>query len=129
MKLSTSPSKKIIPQNETRENMLLYVIVLCEPNNVDDKYNINASIDQITKREIDIDINALTRMLKSATKEVPLQQLFSQVNKLVPPTTIKNVVIHVGSDFILSKFSFDGNNIKSGFTMQSPRIDLKNSKE
>ena len=39
--------------------------------------------------------NALPSTLKSATNEVPLKQLFSQANKLVPATTMKYGVLHV----------------------------------
>jgi hypothetical protein len=90
-------------------------------NNVDDKYNNNASIDHNTKRKIDIDMNAPARIPKSATKEVPLQQLFSHVNRLIPPVVIKYGMLHVGPDLIRSKFSFNENNIENGFLIQSPQ--------
>jgi hypothetical protein len=90
-------------------------------NNVDDRYNNNASIDHNTKRKIDVDMNAPARTPKSATKEVPLQQLFSHVNRLIPPDVIKYGMLHVGPDLIRSKFSFNENNIENGFLIQSPQ--------
>jgi hypothetical protein len=84
-------------------------------NNVDDKYNNIASIDHITKREIDSEKKAPPKTLRSATREAPLKQLFSHVNKLNPATTMKYGDFHLGADRIRAKSFFDGNNIVNGF--------------
>jgi hypothetical protein len=87
---------------------------------VADKYSNSARIDHSTRREMDIDIKAPARTPKSVTKEVPLQQLFSHVKRLIPPTTIRYGMLHDGSDFIRSRFPFEGKNIENGFPIQPP---------
>jgi hypothetical protein len=69
---------------------------LDELNRIEAQYKKSANNDHNRKRESQTEMNAPARTLRSMTKEEPLQQLFSHVSTLFPPTTKKNATPHVG---------------------------------